>query len=235
MAKGDRIVIGHSSREGCTHYNLSFLLLFIFILTNSSVTSIRITQFPSFFREKGKMYFQSPRTNSSRHHCRTDLFPQVHFFIREDGKVARLTRHTGLDATQVYFPHSSLSLSLSLSFSLFSQVPFFFREGENFARLTRYTGVNATQDYFPHSSLFFSSFSFFFFFAREGENIAYLTCHTGVIATQDYFHTGPFFPFFFREGEHVARLTRLTGVNATQDYFPHSSLFFSSFFLLKAG
>ena len=61
------------------HSNLLILLLFNFIMTNSSIASIRITQFPSFFkREKGKFYFRSPRTNSSGHHCQTGLFPQVY-------------------------------------------------------------------------------------------------------------------------------------------------------------
>ena len=98
------------------------------------------------------MYLQSPRTNSSRHHCQTDLFPQVHFFIREGEKVARLTRHTGLNATQDYLP-----TQLSFFVLFCSSFLFFFPEKVKILHyLTCHTGVIATQDYF-HTGLFFFS------------------------------------------------------------------------------
>ena len=94
----------------------------------------------------------------------------------EGENVASLTCHTGLIATQVYFPHSSL-------FFIFDHI------------FCRHTGIlttlffNVTPGPFhalpPHRSI-----SPFFFFAREDENVAYLTCHTSLITTQDYFHTG---------------------------------------------
>lgn len=151
MAKGDRIVNGHSSENGCTHCNLLFLLLVIFILTNSSVTSIRITQFPVFFfffREKGKMYFQSPRTNNSRHHCQTDLFPQVHFFYQRRWKGCkahsphRSRRHTGLFSHRFVCNMGTLYALLPHGSIVFSIRRY---QGQNIACFIRYAALSSTQ------------------------------------------------------------------------------------------
>ena len=206
MAKLDRIVNGHSSREGCTPSNLSFLLLlFIFILTNSSVTSIRITKFPFFsFRERRVKCIFSHQGPTVPGIITKQIYFHRSIFYQRRRKGCKAHSPHGSKCHTGLFAHTALFFFRFCFFVLFcfSFLFFFLPEKVKILHyLTCHTGVIATQDYF-HTGLFFFSQVYL-----PHGNIVY------IVATQVYY-------ILIRryQGE------ILHASSATQDYLPHRLL-----------